>query len=588
MKKNILLILFLISLTLNFMTLTKAEEPRKASSYEKGIILNGDKTVIIENQTLHLKGDIIIKDNSKLIVRNSTIIWEITHFVSYVARIYDNGKLIVENSILERGIPINANLWMEGDNPTVILRNSRCTWDILAGKGRLVIESSSVVGANGVFFFGQSDPQVDIQNSQIRWMVVKIAGKEEEVRINGMRPGHVKELTILTREGAKLRINNSSIGGWVIDMDFYYDPSRYNEKHLILKNSILASLWLWFRPGSYIKIEDWGAGHYEYWNLRKNAILKGIKYDLTLINTTIVEFIKLQVLGKAEFNNLSSIQIATWGNSNVFVNNSIITGGLLLRGINESVRVYNSRIFGCDFIMMNASHLAEFGGDVHHVEFKNTSIQRLNVIEIATNYSEVRGEVSLHRYLEDILRWSYGKVAREFPIIILDENGNPLSNAIVSLISPEGRLIANKLTDNDGRVNFTIMFDRNNYNKEWIIQAAKAPLIAIRKIKFLSSTPIILILKEAKAIKTKTIQKTMIATEVVTTTLTTSKLKTLTMVKTKEKSAWITTTLKMKEINNRMILTIAAIALIEFIIIVAIGGEKILKHFKRKRINHPQ
>ena len=152
MKKNILLILFLISLTLNFMTLTKAEEPRKASSYEKGIILNGDKTVIIENQTLHLKGDIIIKDNSKLIVRNSTIIWEITHFVSYVARIYDNGKLIVENYILERGIPINANLWIEGDNPTVILRNSRCTWDILAGKGRLVIESSSVVGANGVFF----------------------------------------------------------------------------------------------------------------------------------------------------------------------------------------------------------------------------------------------------------------------------------------------------------------------------------------------------------------------------------------------------------------------------------------------------
>ena len=64
-------------------------------SYEHGIFLQGDETVIIENQTLHLQGDIIVKDEATLIIRNSRIIWELTHFVSYIGHITDNGKLIV-------------------------------------------------------------------------------------------------------------------------------------------------------------------------------------------------------------------------------------------------------------------------------------------------------------------------------------------------------------------------------------------------------------------------------------------------------------------------------------------------------------
>lgn len=120
-------------------------------SYERGIFLKDHQTLLIENKVIHLDGDIIIKENAKLIIRNSTIIWKLTHFVSHVARIYDNGELIVENSILERSININANLWMEGENPSVTIINSKCTWDILAVHGKLDVVSSSIVGANGIF-----------------------------------------------------------------------------------------------------------------------------------------------------------------------------------------------------------------------------------------------------------------------------------------------------------------------------------------------------------------------------------------------------------------------------------------------------
>ena len=60
-------------------------------------------------------------------------------------------------------------------------------------------------------------------------------------------------------------------------------------------------------------MSNWGAGHYRYWNLRNNSTLNNIKHDLTLINTTITEFVKLQVLGRAEFDNMKYIQVSSWG-----------------------------------------------------------------------------------------------------------------------------------------------------------------------------------------------------------------------------------------------------------------------------------
>lgn len=71
---------------------------------------------------------------------------------------------------------------------------------------------------------------------------MKFAGKKEEIRVSGMKPGKIKHLGFKTSEGAKLEISNSSISGWVVDIDFYDDPNKYNEKHIILENSKLASL----------------------------------------------------------------------------------------------------------------------------------------------------------------------------------------------------------------------------------------------------------------------------------------------------------------------------------------------------------
>jgi len=545
-------------------------------SYEHGIVLQGDEIVIIENQTLHLQGDIIVKDEATLIIRNSRIIWELTHFVSYIGHVTDNGKLIVENSALEVGIPINANLHVNGGkNASMIIKNSRCTWDILVSRGSLRVISSSIVGANGIFFFGQSSSHVTIRDSQVRWMVIKIAGEREEIRINGMKPGKIEHLSLKTLEGAKLDIANSSVSGWVVDIDFYDDPNKYNEKHVILENSELASLWLWFRPGSYVKISNWGAGHYRYWNLKDSSILNNIKYDLTLINTTIIEFVKLQVLGRAEFDNMKYIQVSSWGNADVFVNNSIISAGILLRGSNDSVKIWNSKVISGDLIMMNASHLAGFGGDFHHLEFKNTQIYNLNEIEMATNYSVIKGDVKLESNFERVLRWPYGRVLREFTIIVRDENGKPIPRARVYLLDPEGKLISSKLTDNDGQVKFSIIFNSENYNQIWTLEIVKIPLSVTEEVRFLSSTPITVILKErnATAYKTTTayVYKTLTKKVTLTSTITkTLAVPTMVTLKKTVTSTYTVTMVMVRPTVGNIAAIIASISTSSIIIVVAV------------------
>ncbi|MEM3742766.1 MAG: hypothetical protein QXU28_06810 [Nitrososphaerota archaeon] len=332
-----------------------------------------------------------------------------------------------------------------------------------------------------------------------------------------MKPGFIRHLIIKTWEGAQLEINESNIEGWVIDVDLYNEPIKYNRKHLIIEDSELSSLWLWFPYNSFAKMKNWGTGYYKYWNLRENAVIENIKYDLTLINTSIVEFVKLQVLGKADFDNMRNIQIASWGNADIFVNNSVITAGLLMRGRNDSVKVYNSIVKYGDLILMNASHLAVFGGDFHTLEFKNTRIEPLRVVEVATSYSMIRGEVFMSPRLEEVLRWSYGKVVREVTIAVMDEGGNPISDAIVNILDHKGELVVSRLTDAHGQVTTNILFDLENYDKEYIVEAFKAPLMAIEKIKFLSSSPLKLTLKEVKmtATKTLTIMKTEMETQTV-------------------------------------------------------------------------
>jgi hypothetical protein len=535
-----------------------------APSYEGGIFLKGNEVAIIENKILHLKGDIIIKDNAQLIIRNSIIIWELTHFVSYVARVYDNGMVLIENSTLERGIPINANMWLH-DNALVVLKNSRSTWDILPGRGKLDVINSSILGANGIFFFGQSKTYVRVFNSYIKWIVVKLAGKKEELKINGMKPGYIKNLVINTLEGSHLEINNSTIEGWVVDMDFYYDVNKFNEKHVILEDSIVC-LWLWFRPESYVKLENWRIGNYKYWNLRENAILRNIEYDLTLINTTIVEFIKLQVLGKAEFNNLRFIQVSTWGNAEVFVNNSVISAGILLRGRNDSLKIYNSRVISGNIIIINGSRLADFGGDIHRLEFKNTTIENLDRIEVATAYSEVKGEVRLSEHIKKVLTWSYGNIKREYPIIVIDEKGTPIPGAIISLIDNSGRLINSVVSDDMGKAVLNITFNSKNYNEKWTIEVMKIPSINVSNINFFTSTPVIITLKENIITKTTTLYKT---TKLVYTSISTKEKTVMNTIKEYYTQTLIKEVIRTKNEMNIVFILISSI--VTFIIGIFLG-----------------
>lgn len=491
----VLLILSLVGINQSITSACGALQVSQTSGvYHAGdLVVEGNEVYVIENVTFFIGGSIIVRDNAQLIIRKSRVVWEISHFAEYVGWVRDKGKIVVEDSILDRSIPTLVFLRVEDEGASLSLYNSTSYWDLHAGRGEVLFKSSTVgtpIASNGLFFFGQSNPKVTIVDSRVRWIVLKIGGeKPEDVHLLGAHQGKLEKLRLETSEGAVLFIENTYVDGWVIDL--WSEP---NKKHIILENSEITSIWFFFPPESYIKMKDWEPRYFKYWNFREEAVLTGITYDLTLINTTISTFIKLQVCGRAEFDNLKGIQIASWNGANVSVSNSVITAGVLLRGKNDSVRINDSIILGCDILLMNATHLGSiWGGDGHFLEVHNVTAKE-TTIEIATNCSKISGDI----VFEDIrdFRWSFGEVEREYSVIVKDERGDPLPKTLIDLLDPEGKSSSSAITDQSGKAIFSITFRNENYSRQWMLKATVEGMDISKQVGFLTDTPITLTLRK--------------------------------------------------------------------------------------------
>jgi len=145
----------------------------------------------------------------------------------------------------------------------------------------------------------------------------------------------------------------------------------------------------------------------------------------------------------------------------------------------------------------------------------------------------------------------------------------PIPRARVYLLDPEGKLISSKLTDNDGQVKFSIIFNSDNYNQIWTLEIVKIPLSVTEEVRFLSSTPITVILKErnATAYVYKTLTKKVTLTSTITKTLAVPTMVTLKKTVT---STYTVTMVMVRPTVGNIAAIVASVSTSSIIIVVAV------------------
>jgi hypothetical protein len=478
-------------------------EPQQGEIHHTGdLIVEGNEIYAIDNVTLYIDGNIIVKDDAKLIIKNSNVILETEFFTQYEVKLMGNAELIAENSLLERRRNRNVNLLVR-ERSQLLLKNTTCGWDIQTG-GTIVVENCNLTTARNSIFFQSG--RTYIRDSDVNLIAISVWGEKGHAELSGLKQGYIEHLVIEKiwwRDECVLELQNTIVRAPVIDVG---EPSHPSFLNVTIKDSTLYGLWIWFNLGSYAEIKDMKLGHFPYWRMQEEWYLEGMSYDLELINTTVTGFFKLQILGNARIENCSGIQVAPRGCSHIDVYNSIITPNLILRG-NDSV-ILNDTVIGDLQLLTDRSVLGEIigQGGIHYLEFYNASVRGPEV-EVASNYTLMRGEVTfltekfvgsgiLHG-IRDVY-WAFGIVEREFPIIVKDAEGKLMPETPIELVDSEGNLMWNGRTDMEGRVFPRINFTRENWDKKWRLTTTAYNLSLSKEIGFFTGTPIIFSFYEIK------------------------------------------------------------------------------------------
>lgn len=452
------------------------------SAYENvtgDLVIEGTQTYVVENTTVYIDGNIFVRDNATLTIRNSMVILQQRFFAEHWIWILDHSKLLVDNATLGRSAPHNTLLVIDAEAEANI-RNSVSEWGIQA-VGKVTLENYDASNAtNGIFFIAGN---ITVNNSRINIVEIHHIYSSEKgtFEADGLHPGLTEHL-IIEREGSFLEVTNTTVKEWVLDVG---EPRYPNFLNVIVTNSEL-DLWIWFCNGTNVEISNVTRAFHAHWRMSDAWRLEGVTYDIEVVNSTIDSF-KLQIIGNALIENASRVQVAPRGSSFVYVKNSVIDyGGLILRG-NEHVILEDSEAVRVQ-LLEDASEAVGRGG-IHHLEFRRGIIS--DSLDIASNYTKIEGNVTI-RLSPDRVNWVFGIVDRDFPIVVSTQSGEPLSNTTLALFDSQHRIVWSGTTSEGGIALLNLTFAEGNWTDTLRLEGFEGNYSAAMNVSFLSNTPIVL------------------------------------------------------------------------------------------------
>ena len=415
------------------------------TTHERPLIIDGTQTSVIENCTYIQTGDINVRDQGRLIVRNAELTLNQTYRGEYRILIADSGSLIMEtvNAIS----PKTFRIMLIGE--AKIEMN-----EVSTNGGPECRDNSSLSLSNSTLYGGPTigdHAEATISNTTHLWDCITLDFMRYSaipIRMTGLKPGFLEFWNIYTNCSAEgtfnLTVLNSYVRGW--EVAFSGDASAAE-----IKDSTVLSIWLNF-SNRRIEMNDLETGLFTSWHLG----------GISLVNSSVVEhwiFILTDV--NATFSNCT-IYLHLAGSDNISVKTSKITPS----ADSANCVIHSENTVLAEGILLLDSNLYLCGD----ITFEETEIMRAQTLILSSC------------------------ITRNYNLLANDSNGNPVSNAELTMLDQNSTVVWSGFTDQSGMADCNLTFTDVNYTDSLRLEATKENLSAIADVSFLSDTPVTFVL----------------------------------------------------------------------------------------------
>jgi len=457
-----------------------------AQGYAEDLVLTDNQVMVIENTTYTQTGNIFIRDNARLTISNSTLIFNQRYHEEFEILVEGNGIFEVIHSTIQTGISPNENVVAT-----------------FFDEANVLVEYSDLLPGRFYFYFGRGDEvykgKVSILNS--KFQVLSITCIPDEA-------------------GPEITVSNC----WMNGLEFRFGK-KYQGDFQDLRQGF-HSYWS-YNQGNYdITLIDTTFTHLDFFCegptqvTVRNSEFSGIGcrgdssitlgivdsiFDIFALHGFDQSIAQLSNLKKGVHNYWSLLDHAT-GDCipNVILENTTNIRGWLVTSFSATLSIDNSELirFGsystwppdCSHSPANVTTITNstiqelmLYYSYATLIFDNTNIHTINAY--LPSDAIIKGNITFD---EDayIHHWYNSFITRNYPIFLKDHNGNIISGAYINLYSKNGELVWSGLTDEDAKANFDIEFNDNNYLDTWKLEVNYNGSIFYKGIALLTSTPI--------------------------------------------------------------------------------------------------
>ena len=412
------------------------------------LVIYDDQTFAIEDVTFTQIGNVYIRDNALLIIRNAELRLNQTSYRQYVIQVEDSGRIETENATITSHYDFSIYLYQNAVANLSSTSIKHAFYSYPIGYLNLYYSSFTSISNSTFRSLHSSGGSTNfIYGSTIEWLGAY--------------------------GGSTVFIYDSTIR-W----DIYLSDSSF----VSVSNSTIGYSGLSFRKSQNANLYDLYPGFHNYWNIYANASVEGIGYNLTLWNTEITWGWSLSCYDSSNvsvYDSMVHYLYAGWNNPTVSIYNSTIER--LSTGSFSTSSLHNSIINYLD--AWNFMGALYFDGTVLRYSW-----------HIHNSRFFINGNVSFEEgFYIDL---SNSNVTRNYNVICLYDEGYPVAGAELKLYDQNDTLIWTSNADNDGQINFNLTFTDNNYTTINKLKASGGGSSATVDVKMLSDTPIILILPD--------------------------------------------------------------------------------------------
>lgn len=397
---------------------------KRAPSYtevtvqEGDLVLEGGDVLVIENMTLVLNGEILVRDGAKLILRDGEL------FVNQSLD-YKRSSKSLEPVYYHHAVRFEDSSTLQATDSKIV----------------------SIDGEGSIGFFGDSCGEVSGSDlSRINLHVSDHASFEASYSsINWMVVGGAASVDLGDCQISRVGLpHDLSSGSW-------------EDCSIVVARSRVRDLELEFKDDAYVVLSTPIQGYHAFWNPYSNVTVRGMAVNMTLRETRVLGQVELTMLdGDMRVEGLSGGYVVRCLKGSLSVSDSVVD----VVGAVESACINNTVCNALQFYDLGQGTVVDSKvGSVTYQRFKgNVAYDNVIIDDVyVESYCDGRIEGSI-RYAKNpykFTKWGEGGLTREFRVLAHDD-GRALQDVKLNVYDKDGSLLWSGKTDPQGAADFSI------------------------------------------------------------------------------------------------------------------------------------